>query len=348
MIRVMQSSTIFLLLFSLNACSQRPPVSSPATPTFTLFVAGTETALASQLASPTPWFAGSETALASLTPTPWVAGTQTALAAASASPTATALPIFTLPPLLSATPDLSFSPIFHAFKGYPSLILVGGVMQQRGWLSAEDAAAYVSPDMNYDLYSPLATAHVAGRALEFGSTCRHHFLSSSAQMPDAMVGVASHWIVERRGAQDLSIDNPAYVQALSEWFQSQGNSPAEIRITRILQADIEGDGIDEILLNASYFKDASGHMAETGDYSMVLMRKVVGDQVITIPLVHDYYISSAPELMYPNTYSLTEAIDLNQDGILEVVVGVRRWEGLGAVVYRVDGQNVREVMRAIC
>jgi hypothetical protein len=89
-------------------------------------------------------------------------------------------------------------------------------------------------------------------------------------------------------------------------------------------------------------------MAETGDYSMVLMRKVVGDQVITIPLIHDYYISSAPELTYPNTYSLTEAIDLNQDGTLEVVVGVRRWEGLGAAVYRVDGQNVREVMRAIC
>ena len=266
MIRIKQSSMIFLLVFSLIACSQRPPAPSASTPTFTPFVAGSETALASQLASPTPWFAGTETAQANLTPTPWVAGTETALAAASASPTATALPIFTLPPLLSATPDVSFSPVFHAFKGYPSLILVGGVMQQRGWLSAEDAAAYVSPDTNYDLYSPFTTAQVAGQALEFSPTCRHHFLGSSAQMPDAMVGVASHWIVERRGAQDLSTDNPAYVQALSEWFRSQGNSPAELRITRILEADIEGDGIDEILLNASYFKD-DGSFFDLRDFS---------------------------------------------------------------------------------
>jgi len=71
---------------------------------------------------------------------------------------------------------------------------------------------------------------------------------------------------------------------------------------------------------------------------------------ITIPLVNDYYVSTDPEfeMSYPNTYTLAEALDLNGDGTLEVIVDVRRWEGWGAIVYRVDGQNVREVMRAIC
>jgi hypothetical protein len=41
-------------------------------------------------------------------------------------------------------------------------------------------------------------------------------------------------------------------------------------------------------------------------------------------------------------------VDLNQDGTLEVVVGVSRWEGGGAIVYRIDGQNVREVVRSVC
>jgi hypothetical protein len=55
-------------------------------------------------------------------------------------------------------------------------------------------------------------------------------------------------------------------------------------------------------------------------------------------------------LSYPflHTYTLAEAVDLNHDGTLEVVVDVSHWEGGGAIVYRVDGQNVREVMKAIC
>ena len=106
--------------------------------------------------------------------------------------------------------------------------------------------------------------------------------------------------------------------------------------------------MNEVLLSATYFKDESRHMTETGDYSVVLLRKVSGNQVLTVPLISDYYVSSAPELSYPKTYTLAEAIDLNQDGNLEVVVDVSRWEGAGAIVFRVDGQNVREVLRAIC
>jgi hypothetical protein len=137
---------------------------------------------------------------------------------------------------------------------------------------------------------------------------------------------------------------------LSDWLQSQGNPPAEIHITRILQADLEGDGVDEILISASNFQDPSGHMAETGDYSIVLMRKVTGNDVLTIPLVKDYYVTSLPEaeMSYPLTYALAGALDLNQDGSLEVIVDVSRWEGGGVIVYRVDGQIVREVLRTIC
>lgn len=54
------------------------------------------------------------------------------------------------------------------------------------------------------------------------------------------------------------------------------------------------------------------------------------------------------ELNYPLTYSVVEALDLNRDGTLKVLVEVSRWEGAGLIVYRVDGQNVREVLRTIC
>jgi hypothetical protein len=235
--------------------------------------------------------------------------------------------------------------------GSGSFLLLGGITRGGGWISGVQAAQYMFNETDYDFFNPNGSIQIRGSALEFDPICRNHYMQSSVVMPEPMVGVASGWISEKRGTTDLSTDDASYIQAVTEWFQSQGNSPAEIHITRILQADIEGDGVNEILLSASYFKEKSmTFYTQTGDYSVVLMRKVIGNNVLTIPLVKEYYVTSVPELeiSYPKTYTLAEAVDLNGDGTLEVIVDVRRWEGWGAIIYRVDGQNVREVIRTIC
>ena len=347
MTRVKMSLMILVLLFSLIGCAQGPIAPSAATATFTPDVDGTLTAIAAGLASPTPWIPGTETALANLTPTPWIPGTETALAVSSFTPTP--LPTFdfsataTLPP--PAFEEGTFSPVFY---GSSSFLLLGGVRQDQSWLSAENAFTYVNHEAEYDFFNPRGSIKLRGSTLEFSPTCRQYFMRSGAVLPESMVGVAGGWVTGKRETRDLSPNDSAYMQAVTEWFQSRGTPAGKIHITRILQTDIEGDGVNEVLLSATYFKDESRHMTETGDYSVVLLRKVSGNQVLTVPLISDYYVSSAPELSYPKTYTLAEAIDLNQDGNLEVVVDVSRWEGAGAIVFRVDGQNVREVLRAIC
>lgn len=326
------------LLLSLIACAQVPRVAPEATvaapsETFTPYVAGTQAALAS--------------------PTAWVGGTETALAAAAASPTPPALPTFTPPavPYPTFTPfsfaDGTFSPVLY---GKGPFLLLGAFKQDQGWLSGAEAAQYINTEISYDLLERNGVIHLQGSALEFDPICRNHVLKSAVVLPEPVVGVASGWVAARPQTTDLSIDDPYYSQALTEWFQSQGNVSAEIHISRILRVDLEGDGVDEVLLSASYFKEKFAFLTETGDYSVVLLRRVVGDDIVTIPLVKDYYVSTNPEfeVSYPNTYTLADAVDLNGDGTLEVVVDVRRYEGGGAIVYRVDGQNVREVLRALC
>jgi hypothetical protein len=355
MSRVKKFFLFFVLLLSLIACTQKP-INTIGTLTFTPYVGWTQTALAAQFASPTPWVEGTETALAAqfASPTPWVEGTATALAISNfPTPADTLVPLPTISfptktPMSLPVSDGTFSPVFYASKDMASFLLVGGVKKDRGWLSGADASSYLDPETSYDFFSPNRFLQVPGSTIERSLTCENYFMHASIAMPESMVGVASGWIPPRRAIRDLATDDPAYVQAVSEWFQSYGNSPAEIHITRILQTDIEGDGVNEVLLSASFFKDTSGHLTETGDYSIVLMRKVRGNEVLTIPLMSEYYVSSAPEISFPNTYSLVDALDLNRDGTLEVIVDVSRWEGLGAIVYRVNGQNVREVMRAVC
>ena len=351
-----QKSILIVLLFTLSACSQIPGIPMEATATFTPFVAGTETALAVSSSTPTP--------VASFTPLPAFTSVLPPYSTFTPLPTFTSvlppystftpLPTFTsvLPPYPTFTPyplpEGIFSPVFY---GSGPFLLLGGISKYDGWFSGVVAAQFIGSEMTYDFFNPNASIQIQGSALEFDPTCGNHFMPSAVVMPETMVGVASGWLTQKRDTTELATDDPAYVQAVAEWFQSQGNFPAEIHITQILQVDLEGDGVNEILLSASYFKEKSQPFyTETGDYSILLMRKVVGNHVVTVPLVGEYYVTSVPqlEISYPNTYTVVEAVDLNGDGTLEVVVDVRRWEGWGAIVYRVDGQNVREVLRAVC
>ena len=130
MITVKKSFMIFVSLFSLIACSQKPIVTSEAT-------------TSASVPSATPWVEGTEMALAS--PTPWVAGTETALAVLSPSstptlvPSLTPLPTFTpagIPPFPTFTPyplpEGTFSPVLY---GNGSFLLLGGIKKGDGWIS---------------------------------------------------------------------------------------------------------------------------------------------------------------------------------------------------------------------
>ena len=135
---------------------------------------------------------------------------------------------------------------------------------------------------------------------------------------------------------------------MGDWLVSQGVTGPDVSITRVVRVDIEGDGVDEVFINASRFLEETGHNTEMGDYSILLMRKVVGEVVVTVPVVADVYISPTAELSFPFTYLLVNFLDLNGDGFLEVIVDVSRWEGSGVMVYQVDGVNVTQALMSVC
>ena len=77
------------------------------------------------------------------------------------------------------------------------------------------------------------------------------------------------------------------------------------------------------------------------------MRKVVGNSVVTVPIVVDYYYQEV-EVQFPRTYAPIFPADLNNDGVLEILVGIERWEGSGVIVFEVDRTNVGKVFEVIC
>ena len=249
---------------------------------------------------------------------------------------------------------LDFSPILYrrSLSRYFEFQLIGGVQNER-WLSADEITEYVQPGQAYDIY---ALDGFAGEAslVDYGffmepSVCGVYYLGSDFDLDvPGLIGVARDWNVTSRPSQDLPVDTPVYQQAVENWLVSQGLSGPDVRITRVLRVDIEGDDVDEVFINASRFLDETGHSTEAGDYSFLLMRKVAGDSVVTVPVVADVYDSPTPELTFPFTYSLVNVLDLNGDGILEVMIEVIRWEGEGVMIYQVDGVSVTQALMSVC
>jgi len=300
----------------------------------------------------TPYVKGTQTVLALLTPSPWYIGTETALAASAATSTPpmltfTPAPIstFTLVPVVEMPPN--FSPILYG-KKYDAntfFILLGGREGDR-WLPPDAAFSYFAnlQGWEYDVYTPtLGEFQIHGYRPEFSPAHKIYTVGTDVTVNEfCMVGVAKGWPVLQRDVQELSSDSEVYRQVVLDWLTAQGVSAPELGTLHVFRVDLEGDGVDEIFISAIHLE--SQHMTKSGDYSIVLMRKVEGNDAVTLPVVTDIYRSQETELTWPRTYSLGNFLDLNRDGVLEVIVDIRRWDGDGAFIYQIDGQNIKQVL----
>jgi len=293
------------------------------------------------IASPTPWVAGTDAALAS--PTPWIGGTETALAASAQAQNQTVLPPMDKP--------TDFSPVLYGGKVYQTtfFLLLGGVNRLR-WLSPDVSVARFSGEVTYSLHSFTQEAKyfVWGKTPKFSPTCKAYSVGTDAALDEpGFVGVVDGWGVTKRPVTELADDAQFYQQAVVDWLKAEGVSAPVVDSIHVYRVDIEGDGTDEVFISASHLDD-SRHTTKAGDYSIVLLRQVVGNDAVTKLVVGDVYRSQDLEMTFPRTYSLVNFIDLNQDGRLEVVVETQKWEGFGARVFQIDGEDVIQTLSAEC
>jgi hypothetical protein len=273
------------------------------------------------------------------------------------TPTEPAFPVptpFVQDPLLTPTPMIwprDFSPVVYGGKIYdtPFFLLLGGVNTNL-WLAPEMSVARYAGEATYSLHSMSQEYKyfLWGKSPEFSPTCPGYFVGTDAGLEEGgFVGVFDGWSIMKRPATELAPNGDYYQNVVLDWLASEGVGAPKVGNLQIFRVDIEGDGVDEIFISATRLDD-SQHTTKSGDYSIVLMRKVQGNNVVTIPIVKDIYYSKELEITFPRTYSLANFIDLNQDGTLEVVVEIRQWEGFGAIVFQIDDQDVIQTLRAEC
>ena len=154
---------------------------------------------------------------------------------------------------------------------------------------------------------------------------------------------------EKRQATALSVKNATYEKIMKDYLKNAGLPNATVNIMQLFRVDLEGDGVDEVVIYAQNVVDPKKHAgfwqqgdkpmldimgeikpsAEPGMYSVMLLRKIVGGKVREIPLVNFIVPKSKARVggPVPTVQRVSQFADLNGNGTLDIVFGSASREG---------------------
>lgn len=175
-------------------------------------------------------------------------------------------------------------------------------------------------------------------------------VSLSPEPKEGLIALSAPWNALPRKPQIPDPTQQVYVDAVREFLESRRMSDPKVKITRILRVDLDGDGEEEVLINATNYFTEDGDVpmdtAAPGSYSIVLLRRVVAGRVQTELVAGELYVKD--ESSASNLYEIPGVLDLNGDGKLEVIVHSHYYEGAETTIYECSGGKCKAVLSVAC
>ncbi len=159
--------------------------------------------------------------------------------------------------------------------------------------------------------------------------------------PDPVIGVLADWDPTPRTALRSSAASDVYIEQIATLLEQNGIDPALASVDSIARVDLEGDGVDEAVVTAN--RQASWPEPSAGDFSLVLLRKLVDDEVQTAILYSAYQVEE-PEEYYWVRSRLVGFGDFNGDAKLEIIVSSEYYEGAGLEVFEYVNDDLGPVL----
>lgn len=252
---------------------------------------------------------------------------------------------------------LAATPVYPVVSlGSGTQCLLGGSSSGK-WVKAEDMQKSVTAGMKYKMYSLsgyLGTS-TGSKPVSIGEPCEDTLtVNMSPQRTSRydVFAVAGTWPAMPRLPRLESTRQAVYIKAVGDVLKQHGIANPKVKIQQVIRVDLDGDGSSEVLISATNYTiegydNRPAPSANVGDYSLVMMRKVVRGQVQTSVLAADY-ITEKIEFGVPSAYEIAGVLDLNGDKTMEVVIHGQYYEGDWHYVEQIKGTQSQDVLECGC
>jgi hypothetical protein len=229
---------------------------------------------------------------------------------------------------------------------------LGGVRDGR-WVKDQATAAAQTGDGEYRVIgwaSGAAGSLVHGPKPAVDEPCdEFYFVKAEPELEKGIaLGSGATWNPLPRVPAAVSLTDPTYTSVVSSIVRAHGIRRPKVEIRQAYRVDLDDDGTDEVILAATYREGGSiAPSAVAGEYSFVLLRKLVRGRVKNILIGGEFYPRAVP-FGAINEYEIAALADLNGDGKMELVMGSHYYEGAGSEVYEIRGAVAKEVLSSGC
>lgn len=134
-----------------------------------------------------------------------------------------------------------------------------------------------------------------------------------------------------RPVKQLGTSNEAYIGIVRNSLQKRRIAFSKVRLTCVLQTDLDGDGRSEVLIEATNLDGSNWPDSQTrkGDYSIVLLRTE------TKAGVRQFDLLTTPSKDYiGEMHRLRGVADFDGDGVMEFVTSSNYYEGQAGTLWR--------------
>lgn len=244
----------------------------------------------------------------------------------STMPTTTVAETTTIPPLEGTWADLPLvTTDFGALGWYDG-----------GWVDAEDEGALpVTGGEDYQVILLDSVSRTSGGPQT--TLCEPlNLVGVTLGDPDLLGGfpgpyglaISAPWELQPHLFESIT-DDGTYAGFASDLLATRGLDVADPEIKQLFRTDLEGDGVNEVLVVA---EDVTpGFLMETGDYSLAFMRKVIEGEVQTAILGDTIVLGE--EDTFSGAYTFGGVADLNGDGEMEIILDGAYFEGFSVSVF---------------
>ena len=238
--------------------------------------------------------------------------------------------------------------------GKLSTYLLGG-WSGKAWLQDKAAAPLVRGGERYRFYDLTGALGVAAGDLPSafgaeGEPCYETLTVSFGAPPRIkgdFVAVSGTFAPLPRPPSLLSTEQQVYKDAATAILRKKGITRPDVRLTQVIRVDLKGDGVEEVLVSATHYAGGLSPRAASGDYSMVFLRRVLNGKVATRLIAGDFF-RRAIKFGSPAEHRVAAVLDLNGDGVMEIVLFGRYYEGDWITAFSVDREGIVEIFSSGC